>query len=104
MIRPIKEDWKECLYIRENEYKLSIDPKSIVTARGSVEDWSGENEEERLKEKKKYAKKMIEQHRLGSPNFKEMYGNILSRATSTNTNSSQDENLKHGRREREKRK
>ena len=59
---------------------MSKESKKIVPLRGSVEDWSGEKEEEKLEEKKDYAKKVMNQMRMGSPDF-EAYGDSLSNTT-----------------------
>jgi len=56
---------------------MSKESKKIVPLRGSVEDWSGEKEEEKLEEKKDYAKKVMNQMRKGSPDF-EAYEDSLS--------------------------
>ena len=59
---------------------MSKDSKKIVPLRGSAEDWSGNNEEEKIEEKKDYAKKIMTQMTKGSPDF-EAYGDSLSTPT-----------------------
>lgn len=54
---------------------LSKDSEKIVPLRGSVQDWSGTKEEENLAEKKVYAKKVMNQMRMGYPDI-EAYGDI----------------------------
>ena len=59
---------------------MSKDSKKIVPLRGSAEDWSGNKEEEKLEEKKDYAKKIMTQMTKGSPDFEE-YEDSLSTPT-----------------------
>jgi hypothetical protein len=52
-------------------------PENVIPMRGSKEDWSGDKEDEILKKKKDYAKTLIKNQLLGSPDFSK-YETFLS--------------------------
>jgi hypothetical protein len=56
-----------------------MDDKKVVLYRGTIEDWSPDNEEFLLKKRRKYAQDLIRNQLIGSPDFEQKYGGLLKK-------------------------
>lgn len=54
-----------------------MDDKNVVLYRGTIEDWSPENEKGLLEKRRKYAQELIRDQLRGSPDFEEKFGDLL---------------------------
>ena len=59
-----------------------MDDKNVILNRGTIEDWSPQEEETLLDKRRKYAEQLIKNQLTGSPDFEQNFGDLLKTKSS----------------------